>query len=95
MASLLRSSRQYTVPRSFAIIPEVIQGGYEIARVAERSRQRDPTDPTDRTDNAATPACPACGKGMVLRTARTGALAGTRFWGCVAYPRCTGARPLA
>ncbi|HYO14517.1 MAG TPA: hypothetical protein VE685_15075 [Thermoanaerobaculia bacterium] len=30
---------------------------------------------------------------MVLRTARKGARAGSRFWGCVGYPRCTGTRP--
>lgn len=84
----------------------VQRGGYTeslaAARLAERARQRrnptdptDPSDPADRTDPADSPACPACGKGMVLRMARKGARAGARFWGCAAYPRCTGARPLA
>lgn len=35
-----------------------------------------------------TPACPKCGVDMVLRTARRGASAGQRFWGCARFPRC-------
>jgi restriction system protein len=81
------------------------EGGYTeqiaAARLAERARQKnrtDPSDPTDRSDLAGdlapAPACPACGKAMVQRTARKGALAGSRFWGCAGYPRCTGTRPL-
>lgn len=38
------------------------------------------------------PACPRCGKPMVLRAARKGARAGQSFWGCAAYPDCTGVR---
>jgi len=76
------------------------------ARLAERARQRqgnegnrtDRTDLSNPTDNPtdpsdAAPTCPACGKGMVLRTARKGSRAGSRFWGCTGYPRCTGTRP--
>jgi four helix bundle suffix protein len=76
------------------------------ARRAERAgqNQTDRTDPTDPTDDStdrsdqsdpsdATPTCPACGKSMVLRTARRGTLAGSRFWGCTSYPRCTATRP--
>jgi four helix bundle suffix protein len=79
------------------------EGGYSenlaAARLKERARQKnrtDPTDPTDPSDPAddAAPVCPACGKGMVQRTARKGAHAGLRFWGCTGYPRCTGTRPL-
>jgi four helix bundle suffix protein len=79
------------------------EGGYSerlaAARLAERNSQRQAdaarrTDRTDPSDDYA-PACPACGKGMVLRTARKGSLAGSQFWGCTSYPRCTGTRPLA
>lgn len=78
------------------------EGGYSeslaAARLAERARQRknptDPSDPSDPTDSAPAPTCPACGKGMVLRTARKGARAGSRFWGCAGYPQCLGTRPL-
>jgi four helix bundle suffix protein len=78
------------------------EGGYSeslaAARLAERERQRDPTDPTDSSDRSdlstlPAPACPACGKNMVLRTARKGARAGSRFWGCAGYPECLGTRP--
>jgi four helix bundle suffix protein len=73
----------------------ISQGGYSENLAAARRRQRDQTDPTDRSDLSATPApnCPACGKGMVLRTARKGARAGSRFWGCAGYPECLGTRP--
>jgi four helix bundle suffix protein len=80
------------------------EGGYTeqlaAARLTERASQKnrtDRSDPTDRSDLAgapAAPACPACGKGMVQRTARQGALAGSRFWGCAGYPRCMGTRPI-
>ena len=32
--------------------------------------------------------CPRCGKNMVLRTAKKGANAGQRFYGCSNYPNC-------
>jgi len=76
-------------------------------RLAARAKQRqtaqvDRTDQSDRSDRsddlsdstaAEAPACPACGEGMVLRTARKGSRAGSQFWGCAGYPRCTGTRP--
>lgn len=42
--------------------------------------------------SGASPACPACGKPMVQRTAKRGAQAGNRFWGCTGYPSCRGIR---
>lgn len=45
---------------------------------------------------AATPGalkCPDCGSIMILRTARRGAKAGSKFWGCPSYPKCRGTRP--
>ena len=73
------------------------KGGYSehlaAARIMERRKQTDPTDRTDPSDDFA-PACPACGKAMVLRTARQGAMAGSRFWGCTGYPECTATRSL-
>ncbi len=43
---------------------------------------------------AAPPACPNCGKLMVKRTARSGANAGNKLWGCSTYPRCRGTRQI-
>ncbi len=34
------------------------------------------------------PICPKCGKSMILRTARSGPNAGSKFWGCSGYPAC-------
>ncbi|WP_073165732.1 topoisomerase DNA-binding C4 zinc finger domain-containing protein [Pseudomonas asturiensis] len=41
----------------------------------------------------ATPGCPHCKKPMVIKVARTGKNAG-EFWGCAAYPKCRGIRPI-
>ncbi|OGV65644.1 MAG: hypothetical protein A2283_15805 [Lentisphaerae bacterium RIFOXYA12_FULL_48_11] len=38
----------------------------------------------------ATMMCPTCGSEMVLRTARKGANAGQKFWGCSKFPQCRG-----
>ena len=38
--------------------------------------------------------CPKCGADMVLRTAKKGRNAGSRFWGCSAYPNCRAIAPL-
>lgn len=40
---------------------------------------------------AGVPSCPDCGAVMVNRLSRKD---GERFWGCPAYPRCRGTRPL-
>lgn len=37
--------------------------------------------------------CPKCGSNMVLREAKRGANAGSKFFGCSSYPRCKGTRP--
>ncbi|MEE3935886.1 topoisomerase DNA-binding C4 zinc finger domain-containing protein [Pseudomonas viridiflava] len=53
-----------------------------------RKRKSRPTTP-----KPATPNCPHCKKPMVIKVARTGKNAGD-FWGCVAYPKCRGIRPI-
>jgi restriction system protein len=45
-------------------------------------------------DTPAAPACPACSKPMTRRVASKGANAGQAFWGCSAFPRCRGTRPI-
>lgn len=40
------------------------------------------------------PDCPICSRTMVERTAKRGAHAGGKFWGCPGYPSCKGVRPL-
>lgn len=75
------------------------EGGYSeqlaTARLAHRTRQRDPADASDRSDPSdPIPRCPQCGKPMALRTAKTGQHAGHQFWGCTAYPDCKGTAPV-
>lgn len=36
--------------------------------------------------------CPSCGGSMVIRTARRGRNAGSKFYGCLKYPACNGTR---
>jgi hypothetical protein len=36
------------------------------------------------------PNCPKCGSAMVLRTAKSGANQGEKFWGCSTFPQCRG-----
>ena len=36
------------------------------------------------------PSCPKCGGEMILRTAKSGANQGEKFWGCSHYPQCRG-----
>ena len=54
----------------------------------DSSLPRQPAPPDTRV-----PACPLCGQPMRERTARQGPRAGQPFWGCSAYPNCTGIRP--
>lgn len=41
-----------------------------------------------RSDPNAERKCPKCGRPLVLRVARNGRNAGSRFWGCSNYPKC-------
>lgn len=41
-----------------------------------------------RLDPEASRACPKCGEKMVLRTTTSANLAGAKFWGCSAFPKC-------
>lgn len=42
----------------------------------------------------ASPPCPVCNRTMVRRTAKRGPNLGNDFWGCPAYPECTGIRQI-
>ena len=39
--------------------------------------------------------CPKCGSAMVVRTAKRGTHAGSKFWGCSRYPACRSTQPMA
>jgi len=46
------------------------------------------TEPQITEPSNEAPRCPKCGAEMILRTAKSGANAGKRFWGCSNYPKC-------
>ncbi|MFO8083343.1 MAG: restriction endonuclease [Desulfobacterales bacterium] len=51
--------------------------------------QKNPDHTADRLTEIP---CPLCGAEMVLRTAKKGARAGEKFWGCATFPKCRGIR---
>ncbi|MBM4456434.1 MAG: hypothetical protein FJ011_01505 [Chloroflexi bacterium] len=75
------------------------EGGFteRLYRVRMKTRDARGDSPSHQADSSAQsdplPVCPRCQKPMVLRTARKGPSAGKPFWGCSAYPDCTGTRP--
>lgn len=58
------------------------------------SVRKEPITRDEPTLAASDPACPKCGNAMARRTARRGSNAGKDFWGCVAFPKCTGIRSI-
>ena len=46
-----------------------------------------------RTRHTSTTICPKCGSPLSLRTAKAGANAGSKFYGCSAYPKCRHTAP--
>jgi four helix bundle suffix protein len=61
---------------------------------SERSNSSDKSESSGPSDASPRPACPRCGRPMVQRIAKKGPRAGLPFWGCSAYPDCTGTRPV-
>lgn len=45
--------------------------------------------------HSSTTTCPKCSSSMILRTAKSGANAGSMFYGCSAYPKCRHTAPYA
>lgn len=83
----------YLLDQQIASLERAIieEGGYREQLTAARLAQRD----RDRADQSGEPpACPRCEKPMRQRTARQGKNAGSKFWGCTAYPDCKGTRPV-
>jgi restriction system protein len=67
----------------------------EMIDVASKTIAISPFQTPAPSQSAATlPVCPKCSSEMRKRVARQGANTGKEFWGCVAYPRCNGTRPI-
>lgn len=56
---------------------------------------RNTLQPTPPPPTGAEPACPKCSTPMVKRLGKSGALAGTSFWGCSTYPKCRQRVPIS
>ena len=63
------------------------EGGFRERMTAVRLGEREKQEAA-----AGVPACPDCGQPMRKRTAKSGKQAGKPFWGCTAFPECTGTR---
>ncbi len=67
------------------VVSQIQSGRLEPTRQTHRQHvQRLKT----RADPTTGRRCPKCGSIMILRTAKRGANAGNKFWGCSAYPKC-------
>ncbi|PBP35498.1 topoisomerase [Pseudomonas syringae] len=86
------SQRQPPEPATPAVQSPEPQAPVRTRRAKPDKKPRQAAPPTPATEPAA-PACPHCRKTMVIKVARTGKNAG-QFWGCVAYPKCRGIRPI-
>ncbi|CZT30173.1 topoisomerase DNA-binding C4 zinc finger domain-containing protein [Pseudomonas cerasi] len=84
--------RQHPEPAAPEALPPEPQVPVKTRRAKPGKQPRTPAPPTPKAKPAA-PACPHCRKTMVIKVARTGKNAG-EFWGCVAYPKCRGIRPI-
>ena len=75
-------------PKLFAMIKQARQSlGSNVKQFDSKPQVAQPKPATE-------PTCPNCQSSMVKRTARTGASAGSAFWGCATFPKCRGVRPL-
>jgi hypothetical protein len=88
---------QYIVPILFvaAGIVSFIRNKSSKVTDEQSSLQQTKARPT-RAVSTPAPAvtCPKCGDPMVQRSAKQGANAGNKFWGCTNYPRCKGIRAI-
>ncbi len=74
-----------------------VQHSYSVAALGELlrphlgSKDAAPTSVSSaKTATTSPPSCPKCKSVMVLRTAKTGANRGEKFWGCSNFPHCRG-----
>ncbi len=61
-----------------------------VKAAAATSGRLEPTTP-----GAEEKLCPRCGRTLLIRTAKKGAGAGEKFWGCAGYPKCRYTEPVA
>jgi hypothetical protein len=70
---------------------------WAIAEITKWASRRAARNDSDRLEPSQSPAgapqlCPKCDSAMVIKVARKGKNAGSRFWGCARWPECDGTR---
>jgi predicted RNA-binding Zn-ribbon protein involved in translation (DUF1610 family) len=73
------AKRAYTAAELDALLKPYSKKADEVIATKEPEKEK-----------KADPCCPKCGSEMILRTAKSGANQGERFWGCSRYPQCRG-----
>jgi four helix bundle suffix protein len=85
--------RQFASDGGFSEKLATLRRNAKMNNTSDKSDLSDRSDLTDQSDlTESAPVCPSCGKTMILRTARQGKNAGSKFWGCSAYPDCRGTK---
>ena len=81
----------FLIDRQIASLEQafVKDGGYSEQLAMARLRKRSSSESAETA--VPSPKCPDCGSTTVLRTAKKGRNAGSSFWGCTGYPKCSGA----
>lgn len=64
-------------------------GGAELLKIISNTEIK--TEKTTQPDTNEE-VCPLCSSPMILRTAKKGKHAGSRFWGCSKFPKCKGTK---
>lgn len=77
---------------------ELVDGRKLRALIDAPGKETKPATSSQKSQNVpelpTAPNCPKCELEMKKRVARQGDNAGKEFWGCVAYPKCNGTRPI-
>lgn len=73
---------------------DLVEGKQLADLVASVQKNAIPSSPNSASiANSTEKLCPKCGARMVIKTARKGKYAGSKFWACSNFPRCRGLLP--
>jgi restriction system protein len=73
---------------------DLVEGRQLAELVSSVQKNPDNAPKTNSVQPSTDHICPKCGAEMVLKTARRGKYAGSKFWSCSKYPNCKGLLPV-